>query len=395
MVLNNIKDIKDSLQSNGFTVYLHWKNNLYPIMKSVNDSIVWKAVSHMISSSKDDIENNLAPRHRTFLHSYDQLFKNNPYILVVHLSLKGLLEKTRAADGTRLALAVGEIPRTKRERESKGEIVPEKRRRIVTRLHPSSSAHALKHPPFLERYPFVYSNIIVALSYRSFWTSSGHPSEAGIKLDASAVVDWVTENFPSIMNGGNENVSLVLWGHSLGASVAVDAAAASTTSRLDNNKDKEGIEIKGSLLETPSVSVEAMLWTLYPQKWLPYRYLGLPENVTADTEFANRTFLRNHWDSKEALQRLASSCEDGNMLVGAYGNETLKIQILQAGKDELVPPIQGLELEACARGIGFDVRRVEGKTALHNEVSTRASGRAEIVGFVKEIGDAHRNFKKT
>ena len=40
-------------------------------------------------------------------------------------------EKTRAADGTRLALAVGEIPHTERERDLKGEKARENRRRVV------------------------------------------------------------------------------------------------------------------------------------------------------------------------------------------------------------------------------------------------------------------------
>ena len=40
-------------------------------------------------------------------------------------------EETRATDGTRLALAVGEIPQTKRERDSKEDKVREKKRRVV------------------------------------------------------------------------------------------------------------------------------------------------------------------------------------------------------------------------------------------------------------------------
>ena len=222
---------------------------------------------------------------------------------------------------------------------------------------------------------------LVALSYRGFWTSSGRPSEAGIKLDASAAMAWVIENFPSNINDGDEDVRLVLWGHSLGAGVAVDAAAATAITRLDSSNYQEGTSIDGLLLETPFMSVEAMLLELYPQKWLPYRYLS--------------PFLRNHWDSKEALQRLAGSCRGRKMLAGAYGSGSLKMLILQAGKDEIVPPIQGLELEACARGMGFDVRRVEVKTALHNEVSMKASGRAAIVGFLSEIGNADRGYRET
>ena len=125
--------------------------------------------------------------------------------------------------------------------------------------------------------------MIVALSYRGFWTSSGRPSEAGIKLDAAAALEWAIKTFPS----DHENVRVVLWGQSLGAGVALDAAATATGTQ-DNNLTVDGI-----LLETPFVSVKAMLLEIYNMKWLPYRYLG--------------PFLRSHWDSREALRRLAAT----------------------------------------------------------------------------------------
>ena len=213
---------------------------------------------------------------------------------------------------------------------------------------------------------------ILAISYRGFWTSSGRASEVGIKLDAAAALSWAMETFHAKMVGSEEDVRFVLWGQSLGAGVAVDAAAT-FANRLDSSKGSKGMEVNGLLLETPFVSVKAMLLVLYPQKWLPYRYLG--------------PFLRNHWDSREALQRLAGTQREDTKLTGSENQQSAKILILQAGKDELVPASQGLELEACARALKLDVQRIEVKGALHNEVSMKASGRAAIVQFLRDIGD--------
>ena len=110
-----------------------------------------------------------------------------------------------------------------------------------------------------------------------------------------------------------------------------------------------------------------MLLTLYPQRWLPYRYLS--------------PFLRNHWDSLHALEHLSSSPSSP----GSAKN--LEILILSAGADELVPASHSLELEQRAKQLGMrNVRRVEVKGALHNEVMGRAQGRKEIVGFLEREG---------
>lgn len=219
---------------------------------------------------------------------------------------------------------------------------------------------------------------ILALSYRGFWTSSGRASEAGIKLDAAAALSWAMEKFHSSTIGCEKDVRFVLWGQSLGAGVAADAAAA-LTNRLDTSRGIKGMKIDGLLFETPFVSVKAMLLTLYPQQWLPYRYLG--------------PFLRNHWDSREALQRLAGTQREDTKLRGSENDHLTKILILQAGKDELVPASQGLELEACARALKLDLQRIEVKGALHNEVSMKASGKAAIVQFLRDIGDAHEEHR--
>ncbi|MCJ1360413.1 MAG: hypothetical protein MMC33_010418 [Icmadophila ericetorum] len=53
-------------------------------------------------------------------------------------------------------------------------------------------------------------NIFVALSYRGFWKS-------GIEQDDIATLDYVSREH----DHNNEDVTVILWGQSIGASIAV------------------------------------------------------------------------------------------------------------------------------------------------------------------------------
>lgn len=136
------------------------------------------------------------------------------------------------------------------------------------------------------------------------------------------------------------------------------------------------MEISGLILETPFLSIASMLLELYPQKWLPYRYLS--------------PFLWNHWDSLSAIERLASQHSSSPSSPSSYPSPTQgpKILILQAGADELVPSTHAETLEEKAKELGMDVKRVSVRGALHNDVSGKVVGRREIVGFVREAEGA-------
>ena len=163
--------------------------------------------------------------------------------------------------------------------------------------------------------------------------------------------------------------SLVLWGQSLGAGVAAKAAAE----RLQADPGKETtilsdpigspvphLEIKGMILETPFTSVKDMLAAIYPQTWLPYRYLW--------------PFLRSHWNSRQALNQI-------------FEQKTRpRVLIVQAGKDELVPPEHGEVLERVCNDRQIDVNRKVISEALHHEILFRSQGRAAVVNFLEKIG---------
>ena len=249
---------------------------------------------------------------------------------------------------------------------------------VLNLLHRTSSHFEGSHPPLRPVYT------LIALSYRGFWTSSGRASEPGIALDAAAALAYAHRAFPATPDC---EVRYVLWGQSLGAGVAVIAAAAEMSKHgaeealSAGRKGQSGgtgtegppMRLQGLVLETPFVSVRAMLTALYPQKWLPYRYLG--------------PFLRNHWDSEAGLRGMRSSLPFSSAisLQDALGKMMPKVLILQAGKDELVPAQQGIELESLCRELDIDVRRLVVGGALHSEVMAKATGRKAVADFLESI----------
>lgn len=171
--------------------------------------------------------------------------------------------------------------------------------------------------------------------------------------------------------------------------MAIAALAAEAEARKQQGTGSG--QVDGVLLETPFTSVRDMLKELYPQKWLPYRYLGF--------------FLWNHWDSIEGLRRVGVcswSPHPGDSAANPHYNKSgrkggitthatnavrlPKILILQAGKDELAPAGHALKLESLCRRLGMDVKRVVVKNALHADAITKYTGRAAVVAFLKDIG---------
>jgi uncharacterized protein len=198
---------------------------------------------------------------------------------------------------------------------------------------------------------------VVAVSYRGFWTSKGRPSERGIKLDAQAALQWV------LSNNDLSNTRLVIWGQSIGAGVTTTAMATLLETETDRRKLAA---ISGLILETPFVNLRSMLVALYPQKFLPYRYLY--------------PFLRSMWDSQEALQRITAASQIGQP----------KVLILQAGSDEVVPVGQAETLKRVCREGGVKAELIEIKGALHTETMAKHEGRKAVAQFLKNLSTGER-----
>jgi fermentation-respiration switch protein FrsA (DUF1100 family) len=189
---------------------------------------------------------------------------------------------------------------------------------------------------------------MVAVSYRGYWTSHGAPSQKGIKMDAAAALNWVRRRYHQ-----DGNLGIILWGQSIGAGVAAATGAS--------YQNKEFI--RSLILETPFTSIRDMLVALYPQRWLPYRYLW--------------PFLWNRWDNINALQTLSRGIPDRQ--------PPLQILVLQAGKDELVPASHSLTLVDICRDCGLHVHHCEIDGALHTEVMVKNAGRQAVVEHITMV----------
>ncbi|KMQ45654.1 Alpha/Beta hydrolase fold [Trichophyton rubrum] len=263
-------------------------------------------------------------------------------------------QRIQSLDGVEIALCVGRNVAMTGEKEEKKVKGPEGE---VVILYFQGNGSSI--PPRLPQLSAVLKAlderpyILIAVSYRGFWTSRGRASQRGIERDAVAALNWARKTYL------HPNTRLVLWGQSIGAGVATFLAA----SHHRQHDCLRRSEPPALILETPFVSVRSMLLALYPQRWLPYRYLG--------------PFLRNWWDSEEALRSISDTRPNGT------GRR--KVLVVSAEKDELVPSEQADAIEKlCIEG-GMDVSRTRVRGALHTEATFRGDGRNAVASFLKRL----------
>jgi uncharacterized protein len=200
---------------------------------------------------------------------------------------------------------------------------------------------------------------MICLSYRGYWKSRGYPSERGINIDTQSALNWTLKVHSERLKtqyGAQPEPVLVLWGQSIGAGFATNLAVS-----LAENRQ---VELDAVVLETPFLSIRAMLETLYPQRWLPYKHLW--------------PFLRNHLDNYANLGTIASR---KNVDVP----ERPEILILEAGKDELVPAAHGDKLYQRCIETGLRIQKKVVRGAYHNEASARAEGKQTIVRTIEQV----------
>jgi len=196
----------------------------------------------------------------------------------------------------------------------------------------------------------------VCLSYRGYWKSRGRPSEKGINQDTAAALKWIWQLHKNTYGGdGQDGQStkpvFILWGQSVGAGFATNLAASGLVPR--------DFPLRAVILETPFLSIRAMLGELYPNKWIPYRYLY--------------PFLTNHLDSWSNLGVFASRLEQDHV-------PKPTVFILQAGKDEIVPAEHAQKLEQKCSEVGLPVETKIVSHAYHNDAIIR--GRQLVVDFL-------------
>ena len=137
---------------------------------------------------------------------------------------------------------------------------------------------------------------VFIFDYRGYGLSEGSISEAGTYLDAAAAVDYLVEQ-RNVDTAGQ----LVLYGHSLGGSVAVEMAGRYPT--------------RGLIVESTFTSIRGMAKNIYPY---------LPSGVIT-------SFLRTRYDS---LSKIASA--------------RAPVMVVHGDSDETVPMADGRRLYEAA-----------------------------------------------
>ncbi|KAH6657276.1 Alpha/Beta hydrolase protein [Truncatella angustata] len=274
-------------------------------------------------------------------------------------------ERVRAADGKDLALCVADVHLGNPHKNQKPVSVyyilyfQGNAASIPPRLPDLSSTLAMLKRDLSDQ-PSPVRLTFACLSYRGYWTSKGRPSERGIRLDSVASLDWISRQHEATTGTAiaasdppaTRSAKVILWGQSIGSGVATNLAAEyamPTNLRLDS-----------IILETPFTNLRAMLEVLYPQKWLPYKYLW--------------PFLRNQLDSWKNMGMIYEKYRNTDKLPNIF--------ILEAAKDELVPASLSQELYDRVVEVGLPVDKKAVPGAFHNDTMFRVAGRKAVSEFI-------------
>lgn len=223
--------------------------------------------------------------------------------------------------------------------------------------------------------PFSHSKenfAIISVAPRSFWKSSSRsPTERGITLDYLHVLHYALNRFPSSR--------IVIYGHSLGG-----AAAVCMLARLRDESGKTGNlfedvrfrNIKGLILENPFGSIEGMVRALYPQRWVPYRYLA--------------PLAFDKWDAVAAMHHAMSDTRSNSYTT--LRRLAKDMLVFLSEKDEVVPIEMGSEIFEAAntgKNAGKGVRRkIIVRGALHENAWDKHQWLPEMkkyLGWIESI----------
>lgn len=154
--------------------------------------------------------------------------------------------------------------------------------------------------PLYEELFFRLGMNVVAFDYRGYGRSTGKPNEAGLRLDAEAVVDFVRTR----LKGEVDTTKILLFGRSLGGSVATWYAGKSKGAAGDG--DGRG-SIKGLIIENTFMSIGDLAVKLFALLKVFRPLLPL--------------LLKSKWEAKEHIRGVA-----------------VPVMLLSAQLDALVPP---------------------------------------------------------
>lgn len=218
--------------------------------------------------------------------------------------------------------------------------------------------------------------VVVAAAPRSYWKSTNKsPSEAGFLSDYAAVLEWISTTYP--------RSPVVLYGHSIGGSVAVKllgSLPAHASSNPNPAPEALGSRVRGLVLENAFTSIPDMVRTLYPSKWLPYYYLG--------------PLAFDKWDALGTLRRCTRS-DSAEIPQRSVLQKVIisppSVLIINSGNDELVPPQMGQDMFDVISRIygraeaGSGPKRVVIPSALHDDAFAKRQWKGTLKGYIAEV----------
>ncbi|KAL0954385.1 hypothetical protein HGRIS_003370 [Hohenbuehelia grisea] len=248
-------------------------------------------------------------------------------------------------------------------------------------LHRLPVFHRLLHHPYS---PSTEADqlAIVSVAPRSYWKSTRRrPTERGILMDYLYTLRYTLDRFPS--------AKVIFYGHSLGGAAAVCLSSQLYVTPLQISDwaheqnlfvDARYAKIQGLVLENPFVSIPEMVRALYPERWVPYRYLA--------------PLAFDKWDALAAMRRLYAE-RHSNEGSDSQNATVLKrvardMLMLLSEKDEVVPCEMGTSLfdlsergrGATAGGLG---RKVIIKDALHENAWQQRQWSKEMGLYARQV----------
>lgn len=202
---------------------------------------------------------------------------------------------------------------------------------------------------------------ILAVAPRNYWTSSRkHLSQRGILADYEHVVRHAFQAFP--------DARIAIYGHSIGATIAL-----CLLSTLQSDEDCR--RIRGLILENAFTSCADMLLTLYPNKWVPYRYLG--------------SLIWDKWDARSAVVSVAN--QSSSQAYSRLSDILSDACFMVSEHDEVVPREMGEELYKLAQSSAQNgqpsgrARLITVGGALHENAFMKRQWSKELWNYLKDV----------
>nr|XP_028577467.1 protein ABHD12B [Podarcis muralis] len=146
---------------------------------------------------------------------------------------------------------------------------------IIIYLHGNGGTRAASHRVRFAKAMSDSGFHVLAVDYRGYADSTGHPSENGFTTDILFVYDWVKAR--------SRNSTVIFWGHSMGTGIATNTAR-----RL---KEKDGTIVDALVLEAPYTNIRDAAATIpvtkIYRKFPGFDYLILDTMALAGMIFPN------------------------------------------------------------------------------------------------------------